>query len=114
MQGRIVVAVVAIPDPRADVSNVSERFVAVTQTSVQEPRGPHVVGSFTPDVAGSYVVKAVFLKAGGEWEPAANMSDYTELASGQRVEVRTTHGLYFSGFCQRAGDQNSTGDLLQS
>lgn len=106
-----MVAVVAIPDPRADVSNASERPVAVTQSSVEEPGGPHrVVGSFTPEVAGSYIVKATFLKPDQVWDPIADLPDYTGLASGQRVEVRTTCGLFFRRFCQRTGDQNSAGD----
>lgn len=90
-QGRIVVAVVAIPDARADVSNASGPFMAVTQRSAQEPGGPHrVVGSFTPEAAGSYVVKAVFLKPDEEWDPVIGMSEYTAPVLGQQVEVRMT------------------------
>lgn len=109
-QGRIVVAVVAIPDPRADVGNVSQRFVAVAQTTIEDPGGPHrVVASFTPEVAGSYVVEAIFLRPDEVWDPVANVSDYTGLASGQKVEVRRTCGLCCRGACQRAGGQQSTG-----
>lgn len=88
-----MVAVVAVPDPRADFSNGSEPFLVFTESAIEEPGGPRrVVGSFTPTVAGSYVVKTAFLKPDEVWNPAANMSAYTGLALGQSVEVRTTCG----------------------
>lgn len=86
--GRIEVAVVAIPDPRADVSDVSVSFMAVTLSSTDEPGGLHkVAGSFTPEVAGAYVIKTAFLKPHEVWDPATNVSDYTGLAFEQRLEV---------------------------
>lgn len=103
-QGRIEVAVFAIPDPRAHVGNVSARFMAVALTTIEEPGGPcRVAGSFTPGVAGSYVVLVAFLKPDGVWDPVAIMSDYTGVASGQSVEVRTTCGLHASGWSTTDG-----------
>lgn len=92
-RGRIVAAVVAVADPRADVSNVSEPFLVFTETAIKEPSRPHqIVGSFTPMVAGTYVVKTAFLRPGEEWNPAANMSDHAGLALEERAEVRTACG----------------------
>eukprot|EP00903_Cladosiphon_okamuranus_P013779 g12825.t1 len=86
-QGRIAAAVVAIPDPRADVGHVSASFMAVTTKNIEERGGPHrVIGSFTPEMAGSYIVTAVFLKPDEVWDPVEDISGYDGLASGQKAE----------------------------
>eukprot|EP00752_Nemacystus_decipiens_P008994 g8029.t1 len=92
--GRIMVTVVAIPDPRADPSNVSERFVPVAQRSVRKKGGLlRVVGTFAPDVAGSYVVKAVFkADEGGMVAPSGKLDGHHQLATADSVVVSVLPG----------------------